>query len=375
MFKKPNYKTAREKAGFTWYVRGSQSALRELTGIPIREFNLKPEACIEAYRKGRPLLQEMFGEDVQLPAPATPAISYGHVNGLGSELVFPEGGEVAHTHIYTSLENGISALKEPVDFASAGMAPFYIDSREKMKDAFPDEEIGFSYGLGGPITTAYELRGDGIFTDVFDNPALTREFLGLVVESILQFHRFHCSVIGILAMNPDGSGMCDDISSMIPQRMWHEFVLPFWDKYYNGMTTGIRTAHVEDLRPAQLKYLEETGLSYYDPSISPQINPEIIFCECRVPFGWRLGSFHYYNMDCQDVRDFVFKAAVDGASVVFTVVAEDMCNEPTVEKVHAFISAAKEVKKLLDQGVSRSELSQYVSASGKDKFWVKWPEK
>ena len=39
---------ARDEAGFRWHVSASQGALREVTGIPIREFNLNPEACIEA---------------------------------------------------------------------------------------------------------------------------------------------------------------------------------------------------------------------------------------------------------------------------------------------------------------------------------------
>jgi hypothetical protein len=372
MYKRPNYETARQEAGFGWYVGSSQDALREVTGIPIREFNLEPQACIEAYRKGRRLLREMFGEDVGLPGVSTPAISYGHVNGLGSVLIFPEGGEVGHTHIYRSLDEGIRALRQPVDFARAGMASFYIEFREKMKAAFPGEPVGFSYGLEGPITTAYEMRGDGIFTDVLDSPGLTAKFLGLVVDSILQFHRFHCTVVGVAAVDPKGSGMCDDISSMIPPRMWPQVVLPFWEQYYTGMTTGTRSAHVEDLRPAQLGYLEEIGLRYYDPSISARIDPGIIFGGCRVPFGWRLGSFHYRNMDGQDIRDFVFKAAADGASSVFTYVAHGMCNESTLEKVRAFIRAAKEAERLLQKGASRVELAQLVSGRGRDKFWKTW---
>ena len=58
---KLDYETARREAGFTWSVGGSQGALRAVTGVPIREFNLDPSACAEAYRRGRPLLREMFG--------------------------------------------------------------------------------------------------------------------------------------------------------------------------------------------------------------------------------------------------------------------------------------------------------------------------
>ncbi|NPV09886.1 MAG: hypothetical protein HPY83_18235 [Anaerolineae bacterium] len=193
---RPDYENARREAGFRWHVGSSQAALREVTGIPIEQFNLDPDACIEAYRRGQPILDELFGDAVGPVPIATPAVSYGHVNGLGSELIFPEGGEVAHTHIYTSLEEGIQALRQPVDFATAGMAPFFLDFWEKMRAAFPGREVGFSYGLEGPITTAWELRGEGFFTDIFDQPERAQEFLGLVVDSILEFHRFRCSVSG-----------------------------------------------------------------------------------------------------------------------------------------------------------------------------------
>jgi hypothetical protein len=372
MFKGPDYNTEREKAGFNWYVGSTQGALREIAKIPIKEFNLNPSACIEAYRKGRPLIKEIFGEEVSLPVLSTPAISYGHVNCLGSKLIFPEDGEVAHTHIYTSLEEGIEALKQPVDFATSGMSKFYIDFREKMQKAFPDEYVGFSFGLEGPITTAYELRGDGFFLDIYDYPELVKEFLKLVTKSIVDFHHFRCKVENIPVINPHSGGLCDDISSMILPNMWKDFVLPYWNQYFEGITTGNRTAHVEDLRPEHLKYLEEIGLSKYDPSISPKLNPRIIYEKCRVPFGWRLGSFHYRNLNCQDIEDFVFQSATDGASSVFTYIEECMCNEETVKKVRAFIKAGKKVKSLLDSGVSRKEISKYVSASGKEKFWDNW---
>lgn len=372
MFQKPDYATARRDAGFQWDASCSQGALREATGIPIREFNLDPKACIEAYRRGRPRLRELFGEEVGLLAFATPAISYGHVNGLGSELLFPEGGEVGQTHICRSLEEGITTLKKPVNYAAAGMAPFYLEFRRKMQDAFPGEKIGFSYRFQGPLTTAYELRGDGVFADIYDNPPLFREFLRLTTDSILDFHRFLCEVRGDPPVNPVSGGLCDDIAAMIPPSLWEEMVLPYWDQYFSGITTGTRTAHVEDLRPPQLKFLEAIGLSFHDPSISPHLNPAVYAGECRVPFGWRLGSFHYAALDAQDVRDFAFKAAADGASQVFTVVAEGMLDDLTVSKVKAFVEACRDVKRQLDRGATREDLGGQVSPAGQKKFWDHW---
>jgi hypothetical protein len=376
MFAMPDYTTLRTDTPFHWHVGSSAYALLELTGTPLGEYNLRPEVCIEAYRAGRPLFREVFPDAEHIPMPSlyTPAISYGHVNGLGSELIFPDHGEVAHTHIYASLEEGIRALRRPVDFASAGMAPFYLDFKRRLEKAFPGETVGFSYGLEGPLTTAYELRGDGIFYDLMDRPGRTREFLHLATASINAFRKFLAAVRGVPAIDPRGAGLCDDIASMVPARLFPDLVLPFWHLYYEGHTTGSRSAHVEDLRAEQLPFLEQVGLSRYDPSISPKLNPRIIAANCRVPFGWRLGSFHYYTMSCRDVRDWVFQAVADGAAWVFTAIEGSLCRPEHVPKVNAFVEAAGEAEGVLKRGGSREDVGRLVSPAGRRKFWDRWPE-
>lgn len=371
---RPNYDTARREAGFSWRVSGSYQAPMVLAGVPQKDFNLRPEACIEAYVKGRPLMYEMFGDWLPPLAPATPPVSYGHVNCLGSELIFPEGGEVAHTHPYGSLAEGIRRLGDPVDWASTGMAPFFLDFWEQMKAAFPDETVGFGFGVEGPLTTAYELRGEAFFTDLFDQPAQAREFLRLTTDSIIDYFRWRAGLTGAEFPNPQGSGMVDDIASFVPHRLFPDFVMPYWEHYYTGLTRGRRSAHVEDLRRPQLRFLEEIGLSSFDPSISHKLNPPMLRDEIRVPFAWRLGSFHYRGMEEQAVRDFVFQAAADGASSVFTIIESTLSNEEGVRKITAFKQAGEEVARLLEQGCSRQELGTYVSDAGKARFWVHFPE-
>ncbi len=369
---RPDYDTARDETGFTYSCGGTQGALRQLTQTPIRDFNLDPAACIDAYERGRPMLREMFGEDVGPPGIATPAVSYGHVNCLGSELLFPEGGEVAHTHIYDSLEEGIKALKKPVDWASEGMAPFFLEFRETLREAFPGENVGLSFGDEGPLTTAYELRGDEFFVDMLDDTPLAQEFLEVMVDNVLDFHRWQCDLDGRAHVNPNGGGICDDLASFVPPRLFGELVVPYWDQHYRGITTGSRSVHAEDLRAEQLPFLEDVGIFRFDPSISEKLNPQIIRDNCRVPFYWRLGCFHYTEMSCQEVEDFVYQSAADGACGVLTYVAESMCTSDGVEKVHAYLRAAKETKQLIEAGCSREEIGERVSAEGKEKLWEAW---
>jgi hypothetical protein len=168
--------------------------------------------------------------------------------------------------------------------------------------------------------------------------------------------------------------MADDIAAMVPARLFEEFVIPYWDQYYRGLTTGARSAHVEDLRPEQLPFLERIGLSQYDPSISPKLNPRLIRDGCRVPFAWRLESFHYPTLTPQDVTDWVFQAVADGASSVFTSIDGIVCRTENVPKVMAFIAAAREAKRILKAGGSRVEIGRLVSAAGRAKFWDHWPD-
>ena len=300
----PDYEKLRAQTPYSWFVGSAYNALLQLTGIPIKEFNLNPAAGIEVYRKGRLLLRDLAGPEVALPGLATPPVSYGHIHALGAELIFPEDGEVNHSTLCNTLEEGVEILKKPVDYAKVGMFPFYLDYREKMKAAFPNENVHLSMGYEGPITTAYTLRRDDFFYDPHDNPELTKEFLRLIIVSLLDYCRFWAKVNGRPEIEPESAGMCDDIASMISPAMWPDFVIPYVNQFFEGRTTGMRNAHIEDLRPEHLHLLEDIGLVYFDPSISPKISPKDLNANCRVPFGWRLGSFHYDSMDCQDVQDF-----------------------------------------------------------------------
>jgi hypothetical protein len=371
----PDYTRLRAEYPFTWYVGAGYYALLDLVPeISLYDTNVSAEAMIELYRKGIPLFEELFDDRVPRPALTTPAISYAHVNGLGVDLVFPEFGEVNYEHTGWSLDRLIAILEQPIDWRNAGMMPTYIGYRETMRKAFPGKKVGTGLSYEGPMTTAYELRDSAVFTDVYDEPERFKQFLGLMTESIIDFAKFRRSLDGTPAIDPSGTGMCDDLASMFAPSMWDEFVLPYQHQYYDGLTTGTRSAHIEDLRPDHLPFLEELGLVRFDPSISPKISPVDLRDRCRVPFGWRLGSFHYATMDETDVRDWVFKAVADGASFVFTHVSNNMTNEKAVRKLETFMAAAEQVKTMLAAGASATDLLAEVTEKGKYRFWETWPD-
>jgi len=292
-------------------------------------------------------------------------IKYGHLNTLGAELNFPEGGEPHHKPPFESAEQGIEQLQNKVDFATAGMTPSYLDFYRKMQDAFPDERVYLGWQWEGPVTTAWGLLGENFMLDLFRKPDVLKQLLQLSTESMVEFCRFFCKVENtkVLDSEPDHGRLCDDIAAMIPPRMWEEFVLPYWDMYYESPAPA-RIVHCEDMKPEQLQFLEKISIIDYDPGISPKLTPKIINAATPVSFGWRLAGFCYKSMSCQDVEDFVYRAVAAGASYVFTYIEAVMCDDSTAQKVQAFIGVAKQAEKLLREGGTRDQIGQCAGTHG-----------
>ncbi len=353
----------REDVPFTWSAGCGMPAYSTLAGVPFDQIFLSADAIREAYVKGRPMAEALFGPDVGMGGPTWAGISYGHASCLGSKLIFPPDSEVAHTPIYGSLTEGIAALKREVDFTTQGMFPFYIDLWEQLKRVFPNERIGFHFKPEGPITTGWVLRGHEFFIELLTEPELVREYLHAATASIVSYSRMLNRVNGRPEVEPEWGGVADDIAAMVPPDRWPDLVIPFLNHYFTGLTTGLRSAHIEDLGVRHLPHLDRMGLSRFDPSVSPKLTPRLIREHCRVPFQWRLNSTHYVDRSPEDVRRWVFEAAAEGAAGVFTGVAREMCyperREDSAAKLRAFASAARRVKELLDDGCAREALMQY----------------
>ena len=119
-------------------------------------------------------------------------------------------GLQAVEHVFQdSLDRAITALKQPVDFGQAPRAQFYLDFLAKVQKAFPDEKVWYSYSWEGPVTTAYEFRGDAFFLDVFDEPEKAREFLGRLTggETNLAWTPTATNVYAIVARVTDAYGV------------------------------------------------------------------------------------------------------------------------------------------------------------------------
>jgi Uroporphyrinogen decarboxylase (URO-D) len=341
---------AREAAPFSWFATCSMPIYTTLAGVRYDRLFHEADAIVEAYEKGRPLALELYGPDVALAGPALPGISYGHVNCLGSELIFPEDSEVAHTPVYGSLDEGIRALKADVDFEKQGMFPFYLNLWEELKARLPNETIAFrGFKSEGPITTAWALRGEDFFADVLLQPEKTNEYIACVTESILKYRRLIARINGEPENGSGAVSLADDIAAMISPAHWPDMVLPHLQRYFEAQNPTYRNAHIEDLAPGHLKHLDTLGLDMFDPSVSEKLTPELIRDGCSVPFAWRLYSMIYPTLTVEEVGQWVFDAVSQGASRVFTSAARNMDKPEDAAKLNAFIRAAKDVEQRLKQ--------------------------
>ena len=322
-----------------------EETLPYLAGIKINEFYLNPESCVLAFHRGRSKLAEIFHESVSDPGVHCPHNSYGHVSSLGCKIVFPENSEPYAKPTFANLDEGISALERKVDFASNPLFAHHLKMYNHLRNVFKDEEIAFSgFGYEGPVTTAGLLRGQSFFTDIHREPEKAREFLKLVTTSVVTFVHFLREADGGEKVNPNSGGLCDDHASFIPPSMWPKFVLPYWDQYYNCITTGKRNLHCENLSPPHLKYLAQAGISHYEPSVSPRLNPQTIKELISIPFSWLLSPFKATSMTKEEVRGWVIEVAGSGVNHIWLEVDKFLCEGNGPDRVAAFIDTCKEIK-------------------------------
>ncbi len=330
---------------FNWFVRGCYLSYTYLAGLKLDVVYKDYSAWAKALKVGRRRLKEILGEDVLVDVPTCTPISYGHIICLGVPVTFPEDSEPGVEPIYNDIDSGIAALKKDVDFSQNELFKHYFGMWQYLQKEFPDEKVSFSgFGWEGPITTAVLLRGTDFYMDILDFPEKAKEFLFLVTNSIIKFVHFIREINSQPVLDAKGSGLADDLSSLIAPSLWDEFVIPYCEMYYNGLTMGVRRIHVENLNPQHLPFLEKVNISHYDPSVSPALSPRIIKERINIPFGWRLSTIQLESMSEKEIQKWVYDMVDEGAELLYHVVEKVSCFKGNIEKVKMFIQTCKEIQ-------------------------------
>ena len=316
-----------------------------LGGITEKEFYEDPKACVEAWKKANAKIADYFGELLAPRTPSAPPLSYGHLVSLGAPLRMPEHGEPNISPFAEDIDEAIEIMKaqKGKDFGDNDTFRHYVMMNAEIEKAFPDLKVpaATGYGYEGVITSAVLMRGQDLLCDLYDEPEKVHEFLTLMNESIIDFKRYINRLHGQPELDTYGTWLADDFASLIPPHMWSEFVTPYWNRFFEGVTVpnGKRTVHCENTIPAHLRYLQEVKLGHYQPSVADALTIETVKENTDIPFDWLLYAFRITNMTDAEIETWVDNVVQAGIRKIRTQFGQYAWSIGKMDRILAFYKA------------------------------------
>lgn len=317
-----------------------------IAGISMRDFFLDETASVAAWKKAEKYLTELFSDRVRLPI-SPPPVSYAHLNCLGAEIAYPENGEPNVKPAASTVDEAIEFMLrgQEVDFASQPIIGRYSRIVENMKKAFPERKFVFSGpSHQGPVTTAVLLRGQDFFCDLYDEPEKCKTLLALCAQSIVRYSRFISKMNGVDPSQKTDVAVCDDFAALVTPDLWTQFVLPYWNIFYEGTgrADAKRLIHCEGMIPAQLQYLKQAKISHYQPSVSEMITPAVAAQYKGVyydTFDLLLYAFKITDMTDEQISAWVAEAVSAGALRLRTQYGAFCMGIKKEDRILAFLDA------------------------------------
>lgn len=310
-----------------------------LAGISLKEFFLDDERLIRAWKVATQWTLDTFQGRLPPRTPTAAPNSYGHLICLGAPLQYSDQAEPNIRPVTNSLEEGIRLLTEAqgMDFTACPIFRQYARTSARVREVFPESPVFSGLGVEGPITSAALYLGDTFYIEAIENPERVRHFLQLMTDSIVSCRRQINAFCGLPEVDPQGTGLADDLASMLPPHLWDNLVVPFWRQYFEGGTSGPRHfLHCEAMVPAQLKFLKPAGVTFYQPSVSPKLTLEDMRT-LDIPFDWLLYAFHITGMTDDEIAAWVDKAIQAGAENIRTQFGEYTVREGKIDRIQAFL--------------------------------------
>ncbi|MDD5482094.1 MAG: uroporphyrinogen decarboxylase family protein [Kiritimatiellae bacterium] len=292
----------------------SESFMAENAGVPLKSTHFDVEAILKVYDAIKPLAEEL---GVAVPRPRLAGFGYPHVAALGAPIEFPEDGEPNVFPLIRAPEE-IDKLKEPANYLAAPLIQQRLDTCAKLMQRRSDAVPHFiGHSLEGPVTTAVLLMGQDFLTLPYDDPDRAHRLLKFCTESALNYvaalHRhFH----GNTPAEPGPRGIPDDFAGMLPPAIFGEFVVPYWNRVYEGLNATERNLHSELLREKHLPFLRELNISHYDPSADQYLTPELLKKKYPCPFMSRIQSWEMRDLTAEELENLYRKIASCGPYLI-----------------------------------------------------------
>lgn len=312
----------------------SESLLIEL-GLNFYQLHFDAKAIVKGYENLKPIAERL---KVDPPIPRMAGFAYPHIASLGVEIVFPEDGEPKPMVLIKTPED-IDKLKEPDDYLQAPVIKKKLAVWQELKSLCPETPNTIGHLYEGPITTAMLLMGESFLTLPYDDPERAHKLLSFCTESALHYAEAITGYFGE-TINPGPRGIPDDFAGLFPPSKFEEFVLPYWDRLYNGLKATERHLHSELLRKDHLLFLKKLNISVFDPSADQYLTPDILQNYCPCEFTLRILNWDIDNMSADELVEYYKK--LQGYNPVYVYFSMNFLRQE--EKIKKLLKVAREME-------------------------------
>jgi len=276
----------------------SDGLLAEVAGVSLTQLHWDVQAIVKAHQAIIPVAERL---GVQPPKPHLAGFAYCHLASLGAEIVFPDNSEPKPLPLLKTAEE-IDHLQEPADYLVAPLVQKRLELLARLKEKYPETVNSIGHLYEGPVTTAMLLLGEKFLYLIYDDPARAHKLLDFCVTSALHYA---CTIIQFLGGKPQPGpvGIPDDFAGLIPPGLFNEFVLPYWEKMYQGLMATKRHLHSELLHSDHLGLLSLVKIDHFDPSADQYLTPELLKAYCPCPFNLSILSWQVRDLSEEQLED------------------------------------------------------------------------
>ncbi len=284
--------------GYKYGFGFTDTLVAEMGGITLSRLHFDAKSIVKAFNSMKPLAERL---DVPAPAPRMAGFTYPHVSTLGVEIVFPENSEPRPFPAIRKAED-IDFLEEPKDYLDTPLIRKKLAVLEELKRYSPETPSFIGHLYEGPVTTAVLLMGQNFLTLPHDDPERAHRLLSFCTESALNYAEVMSRCLGEPIV-PGPKGMPDDFAGMFPPHVFEEFVVPYWERMYQGLKSTERYLHSELLRKEHLPFLNRLNINSFDPSADQYLTPEILAGHCPCDFTLRIQAWDMDNLSAGELEE------------------------------------------------------------------------
>lgn len=309
----------------------SDSLLAEVAGIPQRALHFDLEAISQAYESIKPLARRL---GVPIPQPRLAGFGYTSLVALGVKVEWTDFEPNVIPLIQTPEE--IDHLQEPDNYLQAELIQKRLHLARELKKRYPEAPNYIGHSLQGPATTAVLLMGDDFLMLPYSDPDRAHHLLHFCVKSALNYAQAISKHFGE-PIQPGPKGFPDDFAGMFSPPIFKEFVVPYWEKLYQGLQSTTRNLHSELLRAEHLPFFEQLKVDYYDPSADQYLTPALLQEHCPCPFMLRIQSWDLRDLSAKELRE-MYQRLSKCKPYVISFSMERLADEP---KIHSLLEIAR----------------------------------